>query len=214
MKAIVPCDAVTFHVQDLAAQRVIAIREVSDRYEADAGPDDAAAEEYWDYFWASDCCYPQRSGDYFTVVKTTDFEPGGSLSHPTGWPVMRSHAGDRVARVTLPLVGAVDYRIVLWRIDGRDFSDRDMVLLSVLRPTLVAIRDRCFLPQVRQPELTPRQLQLLGLVATGLTNRQAARQLGVSEHTVRKHVENIFERLQVSSRTAAIHRVFLGSPPS
>jgi DNA-binding CsgD family transcriptional regulator len=214
VKAIVPCDAVTLHVQDPAAQRVMAIREVSDRYEADAGPDDVAAEEYWDYFWASDCSYPQRSGDYFTVVKTTDFEPGGALSHTTGGQVMASHTGYRAARVTLPLVGAVDYRVLLWRIDGGDFSDRDMVLLSVLRPTLVAIRDRSFPPEVGRPELTPRQLQLLGLVATGLTNRQVARQLGVSEHTVRKHVENIFERLQVSSRTAAINRVFLGGPPA
>jgi len=214
VKAMVPCDAVTFHVQDLAAQRVLAIREVSNRYEADAGPDDAADEQYWSHFWASDCCYPQRSGDYFTVVRTTDFEPGGALSETMGGQVMPPYAGYRAARITLPLRGTVDYRVLLWRLDGPDFSDRDIVLLSVLRPTLVAIRDKSFLPEASRPQLTPRQLQLLGLVATGLTNRQTARRLGVSEHTVRKHVENIFERLQVSTRTAAVNRVFLSGPPA
>jgi DNA-binding NarL/FixJ family response regulator len=58
------------------------------------------------------------------------------------------------------------------------------------------------------PDLTPRQRQLLRLVAAGLTNRQIARHVGLSEHTVRKHIENIFERLQVTSRTAAVARAF------
>jgi DNA-binding CsgD family transcriptional regulator len=212
--AIVPCDAVTLQVQDVQAQQVLAIRQVSDRYEVCTDLDDAAAELYWRRFWASDCCYPQRSGDYFSVVKTTDFEPGGALFATMGKRRALAEDGCRLARITLPQRGSVDYRVLLWRMDGRDFSDRDMVLLSVLRSTLVAIRDRTFQPGADRPELTPRQLQLLGLVAEGLTNRQTARQLGVSEHTVRKHVENIFERLQVSSRTAAVNRVFLGDPAS
>jgi len=56
--------------------------------------------------------------------------------------------------------------------------------------------------------LTDRQLEILRLVATGLSNADIARRLVVAESTVRKHLENIFERLQVSSRTAAVARVF------
>ena len=52
--------------------------------------------------------------------------------------------------------------------------------------------------------LTKRQPELLDLVAAGLTNRQVARQLGLSEGTVRRHLENIFTRLGVNSRTAAV----------
>jgi DNA-binding NarL/FixJ family response regulator len=48
----------------------------------------------------------------------------------------------------------------------------------------------------------------LRLVAAGHTNRQIARPLGISEGTVRKHLENIYARLQVSSRTAAVTRAF------
>jgi DNA-binding NarL/FixJ family response regulator len=45
-------------------------------------------------------------------------------------------------------------------------------------------------------------------VAAGHTNAQIARRLGMTEGTVRTHLENIYERLQVSSRTAAVTRAF------
>jgi DNA-binding NarL/FixJ family response regulator len=49
---------------------------------------------------------------------------------------------------------------------------------------------------------------VLRLVAAGHTNAQVARRLGVTEGTVRTHLENIYERLGVSSRTAAVIRTF------
>jgi len=51
--------------------------------------------------------------------------------------------------------------------------------------------------------LTPRELEVLRLVAAGKTNREIAAALVVSEHTVARHVQNIFTKLRVSSRTAA-----------
>jgi DNA-binding NarL/FixJ family response regulator len=48
------------------------------------------------------------------------------------------------------------------------------------------------------------------LHAAGHTNTQIARRLGISEGTVRTHLENIYERLDVSSRTAAVTRAFPG----
>jgi len=51
--------------------------------------------------------------------------------------------------------------------------------------------------------LSPRELEVLRLIATGNSNRQIATMLVVSEHTVARHVQNIFTKLGVSSRTAA-----------
>jgi DNA-binding CsgD family transcriptional regulator/tetratricopeptide (TPR) repeat protein len=51
--------------------------------------------------------------------------------------------------------------------------------------------------------LTPRELEVLRLVASGKSNREIAESLVVSEHTVARHVQNIFTKLGVASRTAA-----------
>jgi DNA-binding CsgD family transcriptional regulator len=51
--------------------------------------------------------------------------------------------------------------------------------------------------------LSPRELEVLGLIVGGHTNREIAATLIVSEHTVARHVQNIFGKLDVSSRTAA-----------
>ncbi len=55
-----------------------------------------------------------------------------------------------------------------------------------------------------QPHLTPRQLEVLGLLAEGKPNKLIARQLEVSENTVRTHVGSILEQLNVISRTEAV----------
>jgi DNA-binding NarL/FixJ family response regulator len=51
--------------------------------------------------------------------------------------------------------------------------------------------------------LTAREIQVLGLVATGKTNRAIAAELVISEKTVARHVSNIFDKIAVSSRAAA-----------
>jgi DNA-binding NarL/FixJ family response regulator len=58
------------------------------------------------------------------------------------------------------------------------------------------------------PELTTRQWELLHLVEAGFSNTQIARRLHIAESTVRKHLENTFRRLDVSSRTAAVAAAF------
>jgi DNA-binding NarL/FixJ family response regulator len=53
-------------------------------------------------------------------------------------------------------------------------------------------------------ELTPRELEVLRVLADGLTNRQIAQRLVLSEHTVHRHVTNILRKLGLPSRTAAV----------
>ena len=52
--------------------------------------------------------------------------------------------------------------------------------------------------------LTRRELEVLRLVAKGMSNQQIASTLVLSEHTVHRHVSNIFGKLGVSSRAAAV----------
>ena len=51
--------------------------------------------------------------------------------------------------------------------------------------------------------LTAREVQVLRLVAAGGSNRAIATDLAISEHTVARHLHNIFAKLEVSSRSAA-----------
>ncbi len=59
-------------------------------------------------------------------------------------------------------------------------------------------------PDVAIPKLTDRELEVLSLVARGLNNREIAKDLFISENTVKNHVRNILEKLQLHSRMEAV----------
>jgi DNA-binding NarL/FixJ family response regulator len=62
-------------------------------------------------------------------------------------------------------------------------------------------------PPVRDdPGLSPREAQVMDLIAQGRSNREIAEALVVSEYTVKNHVNRIFAKLQVRTRGAAIAR--------
>jgi DNA-binding CsgD family transcriptional regulator len=93
-----------------------------------------------------------------------------------------------------------------------DFGERDRSLLELLQPFLVAIRERFEFRQAATPEngnsLTEREAEILRWVARGKTNQEIALLLFVSPHTVRKHLENAYEKLGVHTRTAAVNSAF------
>ncbi|MGA8044768.1 MAG: response regulator transcription factor [Dermatophilaceae bacterium] len=67
------------------------------------------------------------------------------------------------------------------------------------------------------PDLTPREREVLELLATGCRNHEIARRLGMSEKTVRNHVSQVLAKLQVPDRTAAAlkaHDSGIGQPPT
>jgi DNA-binding NarL/FixJ family response regulator len=57
---------------------------------------------------------------------------------------------------------------------------------------------------VEKPQLTPRQMEILQLLAEGLPNKSISRQLGVSEDTVKTHLKSLFQEFAVHTRTACV----------
>jgi DNA-binding CsgD family transcriptional regulator len=60
------------------------------------------------------------------------------------------------------------------------------------------------LPAPPNQALTPREIEVLGMLAEGLGNKAIAWRLDISEHTVKFHVGSILAKLNASSRTEAV----------
>ena len=212
LSSLLSCDNVTLFSLDSRAERFGPAQAVPDEPDEADGPEDAVFfEHYWDCL---SCSYPDRTGDLTAVTRASDFYTLPQY-RSTG---MRSDygRGDGLQREMLTCLAGVPgrtLRVVCWRGPGRDFSERDRMILWLLRPHLYQLYRRRQAAREGRVELTPRQRELLGRVAAGDTNRQIARRLGVQESTVRKHLERIFERLQVHSRAAAVARAFPDTDP-
>jgi DNA-binding CsgD family transcriptional regulator len=172
------------------------------------GPD--TTEAFWTHYWDSDCSYPDRTGDLVSVTMTSDFmstrehhNSGMYIDHERLWGV------EHEMMVVLPAGPGRTMRLLFSRGAGPDFTERDRVLLSLLRPHLHAAFVATERRRLGVAPLTTRQREILQYVAAGMGNRQIARRLGLSDATIRKHMENIFARLQVTSRTAAVKRADL-----
>jgi DNA-binding NarL/FixJ family response regulator len=81
--------------------------------------------------------------------------------------------------------------------------DPAQVLAALGRVDTAAGRARVAVPGGDGSALTPRELDVLKLVAQGLSNPDIARRLVLSEHTVHRHLANILRKLNLSSRAAA-----------
>jgi DNA-binding NarL/FixJ family response regulator len=80
---------------------------------------------------------------------------------------------------------------------------------SLLGPTIAqkVMRQFSALPGKQTPlvdDLTPRELEVLTLIAEGLSNKEIAQELVISEKTVKNHINNIFSKLHVSDRSQAM----------
>jgi DNA-binding CsgD family transcriptional regulator len=97
----------------------------------------------------------------------------------------------------------------MFRSSRRDFTERDRLVLDLLRPHLQLV-DETFERRRRvvlEVPLTRREREILGWVEAGKTNPQIAEILWISPLTVRKHLENAYEKLGVRTRTAAVARL-------
>jgi DNA-binding NarL/FixJ family response regulator len=105
--------------------------------------------------------------------------------------------------------------VVSLEIDDAALADRLVALLSGAAGLRLAIpgevadvavvaRDRRRATEPAEVELTPRELDVLTLLAEGASNKVIARQLGISVHTAKFHVGSILDKLDATGRTDAV----------
>jgi DNA-binding CsgD family transcriptional regulator len=205
LKRLVPCDGVSFTELDTRRREVLLDQSLGAADDED-GEDDGDA--FWRHYWdCLACSYPDRSGDEHSITTISDFYSRREF-HATG--MYAEYLGRFMEHEAMMCLAGHDgrsRRVIFFRGRGADFDGRDRLLLALLRPHLVEAYREIELRRRTGPQLTPRQRELLALVARGYSNVQIARALAISPGTVRKHLENIFERLSVTSRTAAVAMV-------
>ncbi len=92
----------------------------------------------------------------------------------------------------------------------RDLTDDEVAVMELLRMELsqiVAAREQRASGPLGGAGLTAREEEVLGWLATGLRDREIARELGVSTRTVSKHLEAVYRKLGVTTRAGAVAAV-------
>jgi DNA-binding CsgD family transcriptional regulator len=208
LRELIRCDSIVFTMLDTVQREDVMEQVAGDTTCVVAGDD--LNKAFWTLYWdCAACSYPDVSGDLTSVTTLSDFYSDRQLHSATMYcEYLHPRDRKREMMLCLPSQPGRVLRLLFWRGKGPDFSQRDRDLLTLLRPHLHNTYREQRRRETTTTPLTARQHQLLGLVAAGHTNSQIARRLSISEATVRKHLEHIFQRLQVTSRTAAVTRVF------
>ena len=130
------------------------------------------------------------------------------------WQDVIRHLGDDSLALWLPAPEeGLMRRLNFTSLERGAIPDRYVQILQLLAPHFVTLYRRAAARRARSAHslVSPRELEILSLVGAGKTNREIARELWLSPHTVRAHLEHAFEKLEVRTRAAAVARVF-GDP--
>lgn len=210
---LVPAAHVLYRVNDLRGRRTPRLTDAHGTYLDDAD------ELYWTIGPCAITEYRRRTAD-LSAARLTDVV---SWRRYRETAIYREYFSPRMVdhMLDLGLQAAAGWQrtILFCRERGdRDFSARDRALLEALRPQFRAREARAdFYRRAMDTterleigtrdgtdaELTPREREVVFLVAGGKTNAQIAAQLWVTPATVKKHLENVYAKLGVSSRAAA-----------
>jgi DNA-binding CsgD family transcriptional regulator len=170
----------------------------------DDEPGAATLIERW---WTSPCSLIERTGAPVVTTTRSWYSACERNEHPV--PCEYLTHDDKLI-MGFPISTFRSIRILLPRETGSPFGEREITLMKLLLPHLRPLMRRVVEAATHDPRpvLTARQQEILGLVRLGMPNKRIARILGISETTVRTHLENIFVRLGVQSRTAAAGAAF------
>ena len=222
MQDLVRCDDITYQDFDLNAKHFFAVVGP----DCGAGDDDDGDDD-GELYWRVGPCpisdYRTRTGDLRTVTMSDVVSRRQYHELPIFQEYFRPAGLDDMIDLGLPAAHPHYRSFILFRGAGScDFSERDRAVLEMLRPHLYRLEAYAALRRQLSDalraqegvaesdpyaELTPREREIVELVAEGKTNAQIAVQLWVAPSTVKKHLEHIYAKLGVGSRTAAALRL-------
>jgi DNA-binding CsgD family transcriptional regulator len=220
LRTLIPSDAVSWHEWSVDGSR-------SRYYVSSADPGSTAA------VWEAYCYYrhqdplpggspgarqpPAPTG---RALKFSDFLSDRQLRRLDLYAYVCKPLGiERVMKLFLPVRNGVARNLVFDR-GGRDFSERDRAVLDVLQPHIRQLEENAKARRLATAltggterhgdcpgGLTSREQEVLALVAEGRSNAEIAADLWITAGTVRVHLEHVYAKLGVGSRTAALARV-------
>lgn len=138
-------------------------------------------------------------------------ESGHQLVEPSASPdaALTDGAADGVVTAPAVAIGMVDGDFAGLLPPDATAAQIDAALRAVAAGLTVRVpgqQSRSFgpLPEESSIPLTPREIEVLAAVGNGLSNKATARQLGISPHTVKFHIESLFRKLGATSRAEAV----------
>jgi DNA-binding CsgD family transcriptional regulator len=203
---LIPCASLTFTEFDLGRQLVLTDQEVGG-LPVSAEKMEALEPVFWAEFWNCKLCsHPERTGDLRSAVKLSDFYSRRALHASAMWADYYQPTGaEHEMLVPLPAPPNHARRVLFIRGPADpDFSERERLALELLQPHLHAVWQDAERRRNGVPALTRREWEVLQLVAAGHRNAEIAARLYVSVTTVHMHLRNIFSKLGVHTRTAAL----------
>jgi DNA-binding CsgD family transcriptional regulator len=179
-----------------------------------ADEDESDGELFWQIVEAHPLCRHQQAYADFSATRLSDVISRPRLHNSriyAEW--FRPESIEAELEIGIAQSRTRTRNFVLDRASG-DFSERDRAVLELVRPHLRRIHQMSELRRAlgrSDPEdlnrLTPREAEILELVGTGLNNAAIAERLWISPGTVKKHLENIYAKLEVTNRAAAVMRM-------
>lgn len=180
----------------------------------DGDGDENEDELFWDIVEAHPICRHQLAYCDFSAVRLSDVMSRRRLINSRIYAEWFRPSGfEAELEIGITRSRARTRNFVLNRATG-DFSERDRDVLELVRPHLRRIHAMADMRRAlasSEPSdvslLTARESEVLELVAAGMSNAAIAERLWISPGTVKKHLENIYAKLQVTNRTAAVMRL-------
>jgi DNA-binding CsgD family transcriptional regulator len=204
LRQLVPCDVVAYHEGPVSQPAVAYVGEPR-------GQVTQAIRDAHERLVSQDVLTPvegaRKYSDYLSQRQFHRLAFYHEVARPLGVEDM--------IRLWIEPTGSENSRLEFDRPDW-GFRERDRALLDLLLPHFRQLRRNAAArrrPLSRAGGLTPREREVLELVAEGRTNAEVARVLWISPGTVRKHLENSYEKLGVHTRTAAVSALGALSAP-